>query len=137
MWRSAGRSTPTTTLARRPQRLQRWVCAGHRGAERVPDRVGCCAASNRGGCGGLAVHVSADDHTFDYFNVCRDGWVELVTVADSSKPEDVRAAPGLRHLGRRAGELARLAVLGGRPLLLVRPCGHPLDRPGRQLPRRR
>ncbi|MDI1461272.1 hypothetical protein QEZ54_09860 [Catellatospora sp. KI3] len=39
---------------------------------------------NRGGCGGLAVHTSADSGTYDYFNVCGDGWVETIRVIGHS-----------------------------------------------------
>jgi hypothetical protein len=39
--------------------------------------------SNRGGCGGLAVHTSSNGATYDYFNVCADGWVETVRVVDN------------------------------------------------------
>jgi len=39
---------------------------------------------NRGGCGGLAVHTTPDGRTFDYFNVCGDGWIEAVRVLDGT-----------------------------------------------------
>ncbi|WP_203907781.1 hypothetical protein [Rhizocola hellebori] len=39
--------------------------------------------NNRGGCGGLAVHTSSNGATYDYFNVCADGWVETLRVVNN------------------------------------------------------
>ncbi|MEV4518030.1 Hsp70 family protein [Dactylosporangium sp. NPDC049525] len=39
---------------------------------------------NRNGCGGLAVHSAPDGHTYDYFNVCGDGWVEFVRIVNDA-----------------------------------------------------
>lgn len=39
---------------------------------------------NRGGCGGLAVHTTPDGRTYDYFNICADGWVEFVRVVGNT-----------------------------------------------------
>lgn len=53
--------------------------------------------SNRGGCGGLAVHTSATGQTYDYFNVCGDGWIEAFRVVNASgvdnKTAQIAAAP--------------------------------------------
>jgi hypothetical protein len=40
--------------------------------------------ANHGGCGGLAVHTTSDGRAYDYFNVCGDGWIELVRVHDNT-----------------------------------------------------
>ncbi len=45
-------------------------------------------SANRGGCGGLAVHTSADGRTYSYFNVCADGWVESVSVVNNTTLDD-------------------------------------------------
>jgi hypothetical protein len=40
--------------------------------------------ANHGGCGGLAVHTTADGRAYNYFNVCGDGWIEIVRVVDNT-----------------------------------------------------